>query len=129
MIHGIGTDLVVVERLAEMWRRHGERAFDKLLAPQERADCRASGDPGRFLAKRFAAKEALGKALGTGIRAPVLLPAIAVTHDRLGKPAFAFTAELAGWIAARGLVCHLSLADEAGHALAFVIVEKVVEQS
>ncbi len=129
MIHGIGTDLVAVERLAEMWRRHGERALDKLLAPQERADCRASSAPGRFLAKRFAAKEALGKALGTGIRAPVLLPAIAVTHDGLGKPAFAFAAELAGWITARGLVCHLSLADEAEHALAFVIVEKVVEQS
>jgi len=124
MIHGIGTDLVAIERLADMWRRHGERALDKLLAPEERADCRASNDPGRFLAKRFAAKEALGKALGTGIRAPVLLPAIAVTHDELGKPGFAFAAELAGWIAASGLVCHLSLSDEAEHALAFVVVEK-----
>ncbi|MEW6164377.1 MAG: holo-ACP synthase [Pseudomonadota bacterium] len=124
MIHGIGTDLVVVERLHEMWRHHGERALEKLLAPEERADCRASADPGRFLAKRFAAKEALGKALGTGIRAPVLLPAIAVTHDELGKPTFAFAVELAGWIAASGLVCHLSLSDEGGHALAFVVVEK-----
>lgn len=124
MIHGIGTDLVVVERMRELWRTHGERGLDKLLALEERADCRASSDPGRFLAKRFAAKEALGKALGTGIRAPVLLPAIAVTHDELGKPAFSFSAELAGWIAASGLVCHLSLSDEAEHALAFVVVEK-----
>lgn len=124
MIHGIGTDLVAIERLSEMWRRHGERALDKLLAPEERDDCRASPDPGRFLAKRFAAKEALGKALGTGIRAPVLLPAIAVRHDELGRPAFTFAPELAGWIAARALVCHLSLADEAGHALALVVAEK-----
>jgi len=124
MIHGIGADLVVLARLDAMWRRHGERALEKLLAPQERAECRASVDPGRFLAKRFAAKEALGKALGTGIRAPVLLTAIAVHHDDLGKPAFVFDAELAGWIAGQGLVCHLSLSDEAEHALAFVVVEK-----
>lgn len=124
MIHGIGTDLVVVARLAEMWQRHGERTLDKLLAPGERADCRASADPGRFLAKRFAAKEALGKALGTGIRAPVLLTAIAVVHDELGKPAFDFTGPLKTWIDAQRLVAHLSLSDEAEHALAFVVVEK-----
>lgn len=124
MIHGIGTDLVVVARLAEMWQRHGERTLDKLLAPAEQADCRASADPGRFLAKRFAAKEALGKALGTGIRAPVLLTAIAVVHDELGKPAFEFLEPLKTWIAERRLVAHLSLSDEAEHALAFVVVEK-----
>jgi holo-[acyl-carrier protein] synthase len=125
VIHGIGTDLVAIGRMQALWQRHGERALERLLAPEERADCRANADPGRFLAKRFAAKEALGKALGTGLRAPVLLTAIAVTHDALGKPGFAFgTTELAGWLAARGLVCHLSLSDEAGHALAFVVVEK-----
>ena len=124
MITGIGTDLVVVSRMRDFWQRHGERALEKLLAPEEREACRAAHDPGRFLAKRFAAKEALGKALGTGIRAPVLLPAIAVTHDELGKPLFGFGRELSDWIAARGLVCHLSLSDEIEHALAFVIVEE-----
>lgn len=124
MIHGIGTDLVVIGRLHEMWLRHGERVLDKLLAPQERDDCRSSRDPGRFLAKRFAAKEALGKALGTGIRTPVVLPAIAVTHDPLGKPGFSYSRELADWLSAGGLVAHLSLSDEAEHALAFVVVEK-----
>ena len=89
MIHGVGTDLVAIGRMREFWQRHGERALEKLLAAEERDACRASSDPGRFLAKRFAAKEALGKALGTGIRAPVLLTAIAVTHDELGKPVFA----------------------------------------
>jgi len=123
MIHGIGTDLVVISRLANLWHRHGERALEKLLAPEERADCRASTDPGRFLAKRFAAKEALGKAFGTGIRAPVLLPAIAITHDALGKPGFAFEDGLADWVAERGFICHLSLSDEAEHVLAFVVVE------
>ncbi len=124
MIFGIGTDLVAIERMQLMWERHGERALEKLLAPAERDDCRAHAAPGRFLAKRFAAKEAFGKALGTGIRAPVLLPAIAVVHDGQGKPAFAYSAELAEWLAARRLVAHLSLSDEAGQALAFVVVEK-----
>lgn len=124
MIFGVGTDLVVIERLRELWQRHGERGMEKLLAPEERVDCRASNDPGLFLAKRFAAKEAFGKALGTGIRAPVLLPAIAVRHDSLGKPWFGYAEELAAWLDERGLTAHLSLSDEAEHALAFVVVEK-----
>lgn len=125
MIAGIGTDLVAIERMRDFWQRHGERVLEKLLAPDERDACRASNDPGRFLAKRFAAKEALGKALGTGIRTPVLLPAIAVTHDELGKPSFGFGPELADWIGQRGLACHLSLSDETEHALAFVVVERI----
>jgi holo-[acyl-carrier protein] synthase len=127
MIYGVGTDLVAIVRLKEMWQRHGERALEKLLAPEEHADCRVSVDPGRFLAKRFAAKEALGKALGTGIRAPVLLPSMAVVHDALGKPGFRFADVLANWIVDRKLVCHLSLSDEADYAQAFVVVEVVEE--
>ena len=95
-----------------------------MLAPEEREACRASPDPARFLAKRFAAKEALGKAFGTGVRDPVLLPAIAVSHDDLGKPAFAFSPELAAHLAVRGLVAHLSVSDEQDYAVAFVILEK-----
>lgn len=125
MIYGIGTDLVAIERMTMLWQRHGERALEKLLAPEERAASLASNDPGRFLAKRFAAKEALGKALGTGIRAPVFLPAIAVVHDALGKPAFSFAPELSAWIEKRRLLAHLSISDEAMHALAFVVVEQI----
>jgi holo-[acyl-carrier protein] synthase len=127
MIYGIGTDLVVISRFQTFLERHGERALEKLLAPAEREPCRTCADPGRFLAKRFAAKEALGKALGTGIRAPVLLPAIAVAHDGLGKPVYRFSAGLEAWMEARGLVSHLSLSDEAEHVLAFAVVEKVME--
>lgn len=124
MIYGVGTDIVSVVRMAEYWQRHGERGLEKMLAPDERDPCRASSDPGRFLAKRFAAKEALGKALGTGVRDPLLLPAIAVSHDELGKPAFAYSPELAAHLAARGLVAHLSISDEQDYAVAFVILEK-----
>ena len=124
MIHGIGTDIVAVARMTDYFQRHGERGLEKMLAPDEREACRASPDPGRFLAKRFAAKEALGKALGTGVRAPVLLPDIAVTHDELGKPDFVFSAPLAAHLAQRGLAAHLSISDEQDYAVAFVILEK-----
>jgi holo-[acyl-carrier protein] synthase len=121
MIHGIGTDIVAVARLRSMWERHGERALARLLAPSELAEFARAADKGRFLAKRFAAKEAFAKAFGTGVRPPVLLPAIAVTHDELGKPGFAFNGPLAD--AANHLRAHLSISDEAEYAVAYVILE------
>lgn len=124
MIYGIGTDLVAIARMAELWQRHGDRARRRLLAPVEIAPCQASSDPARFLAKRFAAKEAFGKALGTGIRAPATLTAIAVGHDELGKPRFELAPELAALLADRGLTAHLSISDERDHALAFVVIER-----
>ena len=123
MIFGIGTDIVAVARMAEYWRRHGERGLEKMLAPDEREACRKSPDQARFLAKRFAAKEALGKAFGTGIRAPVLLPEISISHDELGKPVFVFSPAIAARFAEQGLVTHLSISDEQDYAVAFVIVE------
>lgn len=125
MIHGIGTDIVTVARVVEMYRRHGERALEKLLAPTERDACRKSAAPGRFLAKRFAAKEAFGKALGTGVRAPALLTAIAVGHDPQGKPVLEFSPTLAEHLAERRLVAHLSMSDEQEHAIAFVVLEQL----
>ena len=77
MIYGIGTDIVAIKRLQAFWERHGDKARERLLAPQEYAAFDAASDKGRFLAKRFAAKEAFSKALGTGIRAPATLNAIA----------------------------------------------------
>jgi holo-[acyl-carrier protein] synthase len=124
MIFGIGTDIVAVSRMESLWTSHGERALEKLLAPGEREACRTAPAPARFLAKRFAAKEAFGKACGTGIRAPVLLPNIEIGHDAAGKPLFVFLPPLDAWIAERGLTAHLSISDEAEAAVAFVILEQ-----
>ena len=123
MIYGIGTDIVAVRRLREMWERHGDKALDKLLAPQEVAEFSVAADKGRFLAKRFAAKEAFAKALGTGVRPPAVLPAIAVGHDDLGKPALIFHGQLEKMLENRKLKAHLSLSDEADYAIAYVILE------
>ena len=124
MIFGIGTDIVSVARMAQFRDRHGERALGRLLAPTEIPECQVSTHPDRFLAKRFAAKEALGKALGTGIRAPVLLTAVAIDHDGLGKPGFSYSPELAIYLDERHLTVHLSISDERDYALAYVIAEQ-----
>ena len=124
MIVGIGTDIVAVARLRGMWERHGDKALDKLLAPDERDDFASAADKGRFLAKRFAAKEAFAKAFGTGVRPPVLLPAIAVSHDELGKPVFNFHGQLVEIVANRRLTAHLSISDEAEYAVAYVLLEQ-----
>ena len=124
MIYGVGTDIVAVTRLGKLYERHGERALEKLLAPAERADFDKTRDPARFLAKRFAAKEALGKALGIGVAAPATLPNIAVIHDALGKPAFDYAPQLALLLEERGLTAHLSISDEQDFALAFVVLER-----
>jgi len=123
MIVGVGTDIVAVARLAKMYARHGEHALEKLLAPAERADFGRASDPARFLAKRFAAKEAFGKALGTGVATPATLPNIAVGHDALGKPLFAYAADLERLMQEKKLFAHLSISDEKDFALAFVVLE------
>lgn len=124
MIYGIGTDIVAVARLSRLFERHGEAALDHLLMESERAGFKDSSDKGRFLAKRFAAKEALAKALGTGLRAPATLTTIAVTHDSRGKPEFELAPDLASLLRSLGLTPHLSLSDEKDYVVAFVVLEQ-----
>ncbi|MDR2452436.1 MAG: holo-ACP synthase [Candidatus Accumulibacter sp.] len=124
MIAGVGADLAAVARLGRLYERHGARVLERLLAPAEFAEFSRAANPARFLAKRFAAKEAFGKALGIGVAAPATLPNIAVTHDDLGRPAFAYAPPLERYLAERGLAAHLSISDETDYALAFVVVER-----
>ncbi len=124
MIHGIGTDIVQVARMRASLERHGPRFAERILGEHERAEFDASRDPARFLAKRFAAKEAFGKALGTGVAMPATLHAVEVAHDALGKPLFRCGAALADYLAERGLTAHLSLTDEADYVVAFALIEK-----
>lgn len=123
MIFGIGTDIVAVARLRGIWERHGDRVLDKLLTPPEKADFARAADKGRFLAKRFAAKEAFAKALGTGIRAPATLTSIGVSHDELGKPVIECYGQLEKMLQIQNLKAHLSISDEAEYAIAYVIME------
>lgn len=124
MIIGIGSDLVSIERIRESLDRFGERFARRLLGEREMAEWRAAPDPAAYAAKRFAVKEAAGKALGSGIGEGVSWHDISVGHDHLGAPLL----ELAGVAARRaetlGVVrSHLSITDEHHYALAFVVLE------
>jgi holo-[acyl-carrier protein] synthase len=124
MIRGIGVDLVTVTRMSGMLERHGDRLAQRILAPSELDEYATAHDKARFLAKRFAAKEAVAKALGTGLRSPVSMERIAVTHDDQGRPGVAFADELTAWLAERRIgTFHLSISDERDHAVAFAVAE------
>ena len=124
MIYGIGTDIVAVTRLQGMWERHGDKTLARLLAPQEFGDFARAADKGRFLAKRFAAKEAFSKALGLGLRGPMTLLSLQVLNDARGRPVASARNALEPYLRERGLVAHVSLSDEVDSALAFVVLEQ-----
>lgn len=129
MIHGVGIDIVAIVRIERMLGKHGERAAAKLLAAAEMSRYREAAQPAAWLAKRFAAKEALGKALGLGLREPATLHNIVVVSDGIGRPSFEYAPPLVDWMQSRGLRAHLSLSDEADTAVAFVVVEREEEGS
>ncbi|UJF24406.1 holo-ACP synthase [Suttonella sp. R2A3] len=121
----IGTDIIDKRRIAHSLEVHGERFANKVLHPKEWDGWLTSKDPTRYLAMRWAAKEALSKALGTGLRSPVLMPAICITHNELGAPGFAVSEAIEALIQARGYSkMHLSLSDERHYIVAFVLCEK-----
>lgn len=125
MIHGIGTDIVSIPRMDELHARFGGRLAERILAPAELEEYGMASDKDRFLAKRFAAKEAFAKAAGTGMRTPVHFGAIHVTHDALGRPGLAWSPELSSWLLLQGIAsAHLSLSDEKDYAVAFVVLER-----
>lgn len=125
MIYGIGTDLVDPARIADALERYGERFARRVLTDSEWPEYVKHARPAVFLAKRFAAKEAFSKAVGTGLRAPVMFGNMAVQHDTQGKPYFEFHQELADWIGQRGIVGHhLSISDELTLTSAVVVLER-----
>jgi holo-[acyl-carrier protein] synthase len=123
VIFGIGTDIVAVARLADLLARRGDAIARRILAPDEREAFAASRDPARFLAKRFAAKEAFGKALGTGVAVPATLHAVRVGHEPAGRPIYTYSQALADYLVERGLRAHLSISDEADQVIAFAVIE------
>ncbi len=116
----IGTDILEIARLEAVVERLGERFVTRILTPVEVQEYRASKLPLRFLAKRFAAKEAIAKALGTGIGRGVSWQHMAVSHDLNGAPQVTLTAGALAVVQTRGgSKVLLSLADERDYVVAF----------
>jgi holo-[acyl-carrier protein] synthase len=123
MILGIGTDIIKVERVAHAFKRHGMRFAQRILTASEYTIFLAHHQPSYFLAKRFAAKEALVKALGTGFRQGIDWHTIEIKNTESGKPIIELMAgALAIYHSMGASHIHLSLTDEKTYALAFVVI-------
>lgn len=124
MIYGIGTDIVEVERIQSSLDQFGDAFAKRILADAEWPDYQDSQLKARFLAKRFAAKEAFAKAIGTGIRGEVSFHNIAVTHDALGRPLLQLSPALHVFLKQHHIYqSHISISDEKNLALAYVVLE------
>jgi holo-[acyl-carrier protein] synthase len=124
MIVGIGTDVVSIERIAGVLERHGDRFLDRILTPEERHRYDRTKSKASHLAKRWAAKEAFSKAIGTGIHPPFTWKSIGVGRDGKGKPVVVPSPAMAQHLRQLGVTgAHVSLTDDAGVAVAFVVLE------
>jgi holo-[acyl-carrier protein] synthase len=130
MIYGIGTDIIQISRIEAALARNGERFAEKILGPEEldkyrhrKAKVEARGI--RFLATRFAAKEAFSKAIGLGMHMPMTWRAIQTLNASSGKPVAVTSGALKEFMEQNGLTAQISITDEAEYAVAFVIVEKI----
>jgi holo-[acyl-carrier protein] synthase len=122
---GIGTDLVAVARIRRLHDGHGDRFLSRILTEPERRQAENYHDPVAFLARRYAAKEAAVKALGTGIAAGVGFHDIEVLNDERGAPRITFGGEAARRAEALGAnEAHVSISDEREYALAFVVLAR-----
>ncbi len=126
---GLGTDLCEISRMADALARHGDRFAERILGPQELTvfAARRARAPARgvaFLATRFAAKEALAKALGTGMRPPMTFHACELLPNEAGQPVWHWHGELAELMKMRGWQALVSVSDERSLASATVLLQK-----
>ena len=124
MIYGVGTDLIEIKRIDKALQRFGERFAQRILCEPELKRFRIHKQPVSYLAKRFAAKEAFTKALGTGIHAPANWHGVWVVNLGSGRPVLEFSPELQKLLRKKNILSsHLSLSDEREIAAATVILE------
>jgi holo-[acyl-carrier protein] synthase len=129
MIYGVGTDIIQISRIENALVRHGDRFAEKVLGPEElekyqRRKEKVEARGIRFLATRFAAKEAFSKAIGLGMRMPMTWRSMQTLNAPSGKPVAVTAGALKEFMEENGLTVQISLTDEADYAVAFVIVEK-----
>ena len=121
-IHGVGVDIVSKERIRKIHHKYGIRFAERLFAGHELEEYRQAGDKDSFLAKRFAAKEAISKVLGTGITSSIHLRDLMLTHDERGKPLVVLAGSAREQMHVLGMDAILiSISDEKEHAIAFCV--------
>ena len=124
-IFGIGIDLVSVKRIQKLNEKYGQRFVDKILCSEERELFFSESNPVKFLANRFAGKEAAVKALGTGFSQGIIWKDIGVVKHKTGKPKLIFSEKIQLLLQQKNITnSHISLTDEGHWAQAFVVLEK-----
>jgi holo-[acyl-carrier protein] synthase len=119
----VGTDILKVNRIDDVLSRLGDRFVQRILTPSEQLEYYASKQPSRLLAKRFAAKEAIAKSLGTGIGRGVSWQDIEIDHDQYGAPQVQLRGGAKRAAESRGgHRIALSLADEIDYVVAFAVL-------
>jgi holo-[acyl-carrier protein] synthase len=127
MIFGVGTDVVELSRIQATYDRFGEHFVRRLLMEDELELFRRSKFPVRFLAMRFAGKEATVKAMGTGFRHGVWLRDVGIVNNDWGRPLIIWSDRGRGVCKQLGIGAgHVSLTDDAGLVVAFAVVETEV---
>ena len=125
MIAGIGVDVVDIARVRALLDRHGERFLRRVFTEDEAAYAMGGANQAERLAGRFAVKEAVMKALGTGKSQGILWRDVETHRGRLGKPEVRLHGQAVKWLKNRGWgAVHVSITHEGGKAVAFVIIEK-----
>ena len=125
MIFGIGIDAVAIVRMQKNIERFGQRFAGRILSRYELEEYNASRTPANYLAKHFAVKEAVSKALGTGISNGISLRNISIEHDEFGKPELKYDGYVKDIIESRKIGnTHLSITDEMDYAFACVVLER-----
>jgi len=124
MIYGVGTDIVNIDRIQKIILKNREGFIKRVLTDHEQALFANKADSAAFCAKRFAAKEAFSKALGTGIGRVVSFQDLTVRNNDNGKPHFIPSEKLRLYLLEKGVKqAHLSISDESQYAVAFVVLE------
>ena len=126
MIYGVGTDIVNIDRIQKIILKNREGFIKRVLTDHEQALFANKADSAAFCAKRFAAKEAFSKALGTGIGRVVSFQDLTVRNNDNGKPHFIPSEKLRLYLLEKGVKqAHLSISDESQYAVAFVVLEAI----
>ena len=124
MIYGVGTDIVNIDRIQKIILKNREGFIKRVLTEHEQALFANKADSAAFCAKRFAAKEAFSKALGTGIGRVVSFQDLTIRNNDNGKPHFIPSEKLRLYLLEKGVKqAHLSISDESQYAVAFVVLE------
>jgi holo-[acyl-carrier protein] synthase len=127
MIFGVGTDIVELSRIQETFNRFGDHFVERLLMAEERELFERNKWPVRFLAMRFAAKEATVKAMGTGFAHGMWIRDVGIINNDWGRPEVIWSQRGQGVCERLGIGAgHVSLSDDAGLVIAFAMVERAI---